>query len=786
VVAEDLPLQAVHHETHIPPQPLALPRRDIYVQEAKSFGQWQWLLNNAGRLAIEVDFDRKGPARKWDQPLLIEQPGNQGDYELWGCLLQYLQRTQGDQGVKKLFTAFWGRKALFDSRNLFDRIFWQTMTEAALKLDDDDFLKSIYLYAEWMRTLHNTEWPDLYMSIVPHFLQTHQHRQAMKWHLLLSPSYYPGPSRFIAMMQEFSSDSVLMSSFTLQSMYIASPERRMYDSIVPHLYNRGQSMLAVLWRTVCIKYDDGPRLHAPSRQFLRWLQGYRLQGYWHPKEAAVVAEDDLLTSEDPAEDESAQQVEVSREYMNYLHGRTFGFTAKTYNDRLGARWFASTWVGLDAAISAVAALGVQQIGPLSLQSICLREETSKRILVRISQLEQMGISLPDSGYVNCIRHFAKTGDEELLLELLRSDLHPDVFDDLQLQFNLMKSSAAAGNWTQYTLLLAARLVTAEKSTRTTANTMLRIALSQDNCDTALRILDDVKATNVVLDVSTCDLIFQRVEELDWHAKLSTRQELKFCLSLCRRLMVMDVPVPVFCWNKILYVLGRSGLLRESYNVCVDLIDFYSTRQSARPGFVPIHKLDVPPNLANPLKGVPNLTGIYIPLDTPRRSKTHPFRQIFHSRWQADLIRWSFRAFVQREPSRPGLSVEQDQQTGRLSSAIQAVRLLRRLREQGAVVHLDQVRKAIEIRLAELYGVAPATKNVYISSRLANHYSLEKMKTLLDAAWGSELLPPLKELRIRLIKLDDYREERHQETVKRRAYFHAKYPNSHRHSVRNGR
>lgn len=765
----------VHHTAPEAPRPLAPPRRDTSVQDTRSFGRWHWLLQNSRRLAIETDFTRKGPARKWRQPLLVEQQAYQEDYELWKCLLQYLHRTEGDQGVKRLFTDFWGRKLLFRSTSPPDRIFWQTIAEAALRLSDDRFLTSIYLHAEWMHVTHNTQWPDLYVTIVPHFLRTQQHGQAMKWHLQLAPSYYPGPGQFTAMMKQFCTDSVLMASFTLQSLYITSPERRMYDSIVPHLYSRGQSKLAVKWRNVCIASGDAPQLHAPSRQFLRWLQGYWRYRWIHPSEADILAGDDSLPTKHSPRDEAEQQLEISREYMNYLHGKTFGLTAKTYNDTLGARWFASTWVGLDTAISAVAALGIQQIGPLSFQSICLREKTSGHVLARMAQLQDMGISLPESsGYVECIRRIAKTGDDELLAGLLESDLHPDVFDDLQLQLDLMNSSAAAGDWTRYTLLLAARLAAAEKSAQVAANTLLRAALTRGDRDTALRVLDDIRATKSVLDSETCAMIFKSVGSLDWHAKRSTQEEIMFGLSLCRRLSTMDIPIPARCWRVILYALGRSGHLHKIGETSRELLHFYSTRQSSRPGFVPVHRHDLPASLAKPLAAVPNLIGLFIPLDTPVHSPMHPLNQIFIPQWQRDLVRWSFRTMASREPYGPTIDVQQHQ-AGRVATVIQALSLLRQLRERGVLINLDQIRKAVEIRLAELYGRTPATKAAHISSRVGNTYSLDEMKKMIDTAWGVELLPSVEELKLRIDYLDDRRLDRFEETIERTKYFLAKYP-----------
>ncbi|KAI0124353.1 hypothetical protein BJ170DRAFT_564109, partial [Xylariales sp. AK1849] len=677
------------------------------------------------------------------------------DFELWCCLLQHLQRTQGDLGVLKLWKALWGRKSLYQIKNRPAKIFWQTILEAALRLNNDKFLDGIWIYAEWMSEIHNAEWPDLYTTVVPFFLRTHQHEKAVRWHLRITPNFYPGSREFIDMMQNFSTDRVLAASFTLQSLYIASPERRLYDALVPYLYSRGQSRLALLWRRICVQHDDGPRLHTPARQFLRYLRGYIENVQLHPREIVAVGDADSVSTEE----EEQQQLEVSREFINRVHGKTFGLSAKTYNDRLGSRWFASSWVGLDTAISIISALGIREIGPLSLQSISLREGTPDGVLSRISQLRGLGISIPDSGYANTIEHFAKSGDDELLTSFLHCDLHPDVFDDMQLQSNLMDSSTASGDWGMYTLLLASRLAFIEKATRTAANALLQTYLLQNDLRGVLRVLDDMQATQIGLNVDQSRIMFHHIlSNLTWHQDSKEPLEaLPFCLAVCRRLSSMDVPIPIVCWRKLVYCTARNGDLIELNDIVRELVEYYTVRQSARPGFMPVHLNDVPESLTKPLEGVDNLFGLYLPLDMPGFVAMHPLNQLFNPRWQGDFIRWSFSQLHSLKRAAPLLGQGQDRT--RVTQLGQAISILRKLKDVGVNIEVGKVQKSLQLRLAELYGVAPPTKAKHDGARRSNVFSLGQMKALCDEAWGGELLPPLKELREQIAAVDVKRWER---------------------------
>ncbi|KAI4601968.1 hypothetical protein KJ359_010834 [Pestalotiopsis sp. 9143b] len=736
-----------------------------YIQGASSFGKWQWLLHDPERLSLETDFDRMGPA-KGARPLLVDRWDNHGDFDLWICLLQHLQRREGDKGVHKLWRAFWGRKSLHQLEKTPQEIFWITIVEAALRLEDEKFLDSVYTYAEYMVELHGTQWPGLYMNIVPHFLRTGQHAKAVKWHTRLVANFYPGSQEFIAMIREFSTDGESTSLFTLQTLYITSPERSFYDAIVPYLYGRGKAELARTWRTTCIKRDDGPRFHAPSRQFLRYLVSYFYPLSLHQKEVAIIIEETLSPSKT-----NEQQVGISREFMNQVHGKTFGFDPKTYNDQLGARWFASSWVGLDLATSVVAALGVQQIGPLSLQSICLREGTAQGVLARLKKLEEAGITIPTSGYQSTILHLARTGDEELMMRLLQCDIHPDVFDDIELQAKLMASSAAAGDMSTYTVLLAARLACVADSAKTTANTMIRVQLQQRRYEAVLHIMDDLRSVGIPLEAETCDFLVHWIQvKVNWHMSIPSSQSyprrLKYALALCRRLTAMDVPVPIDTWTRVMYGLGRGGFLDDLYNLALELTDFYTTRRSSRPGFVPIHRADVPREIRKPLSEVKDLIGLFIPMDTPVNLPLHPLNRIFSPKWQSDFLQWSFHGIWRSgrgiESHRPGF--------------LRAIDVLRRLKERGLPVDTMKVQKAIHIRLADMYGRHPVASGRRRLARRTNLFSLGQVKSMIDEAWGSELLPPINELQTQISKFDEKSSKVYYDySVKNKEAWLQKYP-----------
>lgn len=720
------------------PTPSSGPLRSL-VQRNELFGHWRALLRDSSRLAIESDFAREGPAKNWNGPLLVDKLEHRGDLALWSCLLDYQTRIHGVQGPRKVWRAIWGRKSIYDIESPLAPVFWQTILDAAIRSDDPKFLQDVYIYSEWMHETHQVKWPHLYSTIMTHLLKSHQHHLALQWHLRLSPTFYPGLEEFAEILKRFATEPKFYRTFTLQSLYIMSPNRQLYDKLVPYLYTRGQSAFAIAWRDVCLQYDDVPLSPVLVRPFLRYLKGYFPKRSLHPKEAAAISLDHTF-----AEDEGEKAPDLDREFTNRVDGATFGISVKNYNDELGAKWFASSWISLDTAIAGVATLGIEQIGPLSLQSIALRESTSEGVSKRINQLQENGITVVPSNYLRILQYFVKIQDDELLFDLLQSDFHPDVFDDPLVLAQALESTMASDDWRTYRLLLTARVIILRQTARETANSILHTYFLNLDQQGLFRVLDDMRIMNIGIDREQAAAIFEllgfkvRVHRF----KPDSIEMTGFYLRICLRLVSMEIPVPVACWKQIVTSLGKQGCLDDMESLCLELASlFTSSPPSSRPGFMPVHLDDIPEPMKQPLAGVENLLGVYVPGDLPMSVGLHPLRQIFDETMINGIVRWAFVATLSGTGSaRPAALINNhnlqrpaDFHCGR------AVRLLRMLRDRGVFFRKSWVVKAVTNRLVDLYGTAVHTKAVQHRSRANNIMSLAEMKALLDQAWG---VPPV--------------------------------------------
>ncbi|KAH7032808.1 uncharacterized protein B0I36DRAFT_361574 [Microdochium trichocladiopsis] len=608
-------------------------------------------------------------------------------------------------------------------------------------------LQNIYLYSEWMKHMHDAKWPGLYTTIIRHFLSAHEHQRAVQWHVRLFPNFDPGAGEFLSILRQFSHDEELYQASTLQALYTMSPYRPMYDSMVPYLYNQGMSKLATRWRNVFVAHNDLPQQLAASRPFLRFLAGYfphrRLSREERSRISAKI-------------ERGEEQPELSRELVNRVHGHTFGITVKNYNDHLGARWFATSWVSLDTAISTVAALGIERIGPLSLQSIATREGTPEGLLGRIEQLRAHGIGLPVRNYAKLLVYFAEHQLEDMYTSLMRSDFHPDVWDDIPLQNRLIETESETLDIRAYKLLLSANHYILQQSAKDTANALVEAHFQEREWRNLLAVLEDMEAMEVGLDRARARMIFHNLlEDIPRDAELHSGkvvESVDFYLATCKQLARMETPIPSRCWARIMRYFGRAGRLNDLEELTVHLVDAYMHPQSRRPGFIPVHMDDLPQSMRNAFRSVEGILGMYVPKDLPAQNPMHPLRQIFSAKMISAMVRWTFSTTFSHYPASTSRLQRGTPGFGRQHYA-RVVKHLRLLKDRGLWLDTPHLMRRIVVRLSYLYGSGSPVNPRIERARAANTVPLAAMKALLDQAWGEELLPPLSELRAQIDRLD---------------------------------
>ncbi|KAF6813426.1 pentatricopeptide repeat domain-containing protein [Colletotrichum sojae] len=611
---------------------------------------------------------------------LADFPENKNDASAWFSLLDAAKRRYGRDGVLAIWDAVEERGMLCNAGNHGAVAFWNEILEAVL--DDESRLQRVVLYAEWMFSAQTVRWPSLYATIVSYCLRNGQHRRALKWHLRLMPNFDPGPDAFGTFLQELVADSNVRLQETLKSLYLTTLHRSTYDKIIPFLYHSGLSRLCGDWRRLLIRSCDLPRSSAASQPYLRFLTRY-YPGTPLELEERKVADLDVPTNWSAKHD-------TLWDAMAESYSKGFGEEdvegGRRYSDALGARWFASSWVPLEFAIHAIHALGIHQIGPLSLQSIALRESTPEAVTRRIEQLHKVKIGLGHSTYARAVRHFAGSGNAEMLHELLHTDIHPEVFDDFAMQQSIRDQAFETGDWKTYRLLLAIQPAVAQESIESTSNILLQQRLEHHQTRQALALMDDMKSMNIEVSVASVQQIYSSVlEPLLLKPKVESAPwvGLQMAVAYLNRLLLLRKPVPWRCWQQVLFSLGKMGRFVDLEKMCLGLLDAHS-RCTSQGGLFPVNPSDAPPCGTRGLA-----EDISIPADLPISHDYHPMRRVFGSRvLQVAIVRWGFKAGLAKDLSR----LRTD--NAPTFAVTQGVQLLAKLRKHGIPLEINSVRKEV--------------------------------------------------------------------------------------------
>lgn len=417
--------------------------------------------------------------------------------------------------------------------------------------------------------------------------------------------------------------------------------------------------------------------------------------------------------------------------------------SKLYNDKWSARWFATKWVSLDIAIETVHALKVDSIGPLSLQSIALREPNASDLAGRIRQLQGRGISIGNSLYSRALASFAKREQHDLLRLLLECDQHPESFENQALQRTLLMKHAEAGDWQQHELILAVQRVGAVDPQVEEYNAQLRAYAAERDQVAIVKILESMRMNRIAVEVVSIRYILRSVlpsrtpgHRPDEHLPGYERRDVDLAIFILKSIMEYNSHVPVTAWREVTRRLGMVGRITDLHSLSLWLADRYNPSTRARQASVL--------TLARKLDSNVSLSPSH-PL--------HPLRILFPDVRQRAIVEWSFihgmvsyASWARDNAEMARMSTAEERRAHVLEKITRGIRFLKQLAQHGVYVKEANVRHAVYVRLVILYGPGNSNKPYNRAVRPYNPLSLEEMVRGADEAWGWPLWPNILSLK----------------------------------------
>lgn len=683
-----------------------------------NYGPWEDNYWNTRDIDYESNLEEKDPSR----PKLIDNPIHSKDIRLWACLLDYRQRIHGHDSTRMFWRAVQSGSFDLPTTGPLSRRLWLTFLD--LGFENDEVLQEILLYTDRLLATTGERWPALYTTIIQNMLLSGRGEEAKQLHHRLIDTHPPIAHYFVKMCREVSFKQE-GDAESLIYIFKENDIRGVYSQVVLTLCKREEFMLAYKWHFVLVEKGDLPNSATDVEPLVRFLAVYYTQKAFNITRSLEKAGVSFASSLVSARIENTK---ISREMMNLIHGDVLQIPVKEYNDSLGARWFATRWISLDIAMNGISALGIQQIGPLSLQAIALREPDVESVTRRINQLQDLSISIGNSTFSRALEKFARSGNQEFLDGLIRSDQHPNELEDRELQERLLVSYARMQDWSQYRRTLAIRLIGAKCPGVETENIILRGHVHIGDTSAVLASLRKMQVSGIPVMPTTISRIisgFMRHRQLGKRPMTprvkGEKDDLSLIISILRGIIESGSFVPASYWREIIKRLGMlDGRFSELKDLCLFLASWYG-----------------PTNRGEHLDPVmrQKLHRYQVPKGVPTNHPLHPLRIVLGPWVQGTIVEWGFiQALKPRRSlsSRSGIIHNEDSILPRITAGIE---LLKRLHEYGVHIDMHKVRAAIINRLIVYYGPGMSNRVYNRVDRARNPFTLRQMVNQISDALG---------------------------------------------------
>lgn len=682
----------------------------------------------------EIDFESniaapEHPARQ----RLIDQPKHKNDLQLFARLLDHRERRYGIEGIRMFWEAVKKRRILLPTRDYresknvglpAEKLWTSFLT---LGFYDNKVLEEVCAYADKLLEKTGRRWPRLYSTIVQHFLVSGKGKEALTWHNRLFERHPPTSTSFVELCHQTVHNRGDLKAF--KEIYEKNEHRNAYGKIIPTLCWQEDFKSAIDWHFRLISKGDVPIKPQHAQALSRFLAIYDRRNAVRVTKSLVAAGaafDVPTTLKD--------NVKISREIMNLVHGRTFKIPVKAYNDEYGARWFATSWVPLDLAIHSIHALGIQEIGPLSLQALCLRNEPDGSeprpyvILRRIEQLRSIGISIGNSVFSRAVKIFAQNRMFNYLMGLLKSDQHPHALEDWKYLEHQMASFARIRDWDQYRRILAIRTIGSRSPSTEAQNVWLRTHVTNRDLPAVLDTLAKMQLNGTIVKTTTVAYILRTI--------LVTRQQgrkvqtvpgkprdLQMVATMLKGIMDAGNLVPAAYWREIVRRFGMMGRQSELHELCLFLASRYGPSDKSYLEHI----------------GVRRASLYRVPAQVDPSHPLHPLKILFPVSLQKAIVEWGFIYALKRAEHAPTRNIRSKRLGLENDPNLQVtagINLLKQLRQLG--VHIDgkAIKRAIFNRLVMYYSPGRSNRPY---NRVARLYApdLELITRLIDDAMGRQ-------------------------------------------------
>ena len=457
------------------------------LERAQAFG-----ITTMADLLREADFG------DWslDSTQLVNRQPYSNSLELWCILLDFQRLRFGQHGVRKTWHLLKDRAGGFDESFFYgptsDQL-WSILISEGVKWHS--FLEQLCEHE--MKS--GAKRPSFYVDVVGSLLANNSYSAAYRFSLLLRPSHPVTEDDAYQLFIQACDSQDESALWNFRHVVQTFEKVQLYSRVIPYLCNHERFGDAWIMHKFLMSRGDLP----PDFDSIKPLVKYFVSGGGFEEFLQDLKHHNIsydAQARQLHEHEKSLQYGIASGTLNIVSSRTLGIQPSRLSDNFVARAFATRAFSWDFTLQGLRLLGLREIGPLGLRQIALSACSPDELCRRLEMLKESGIDYGSSMYARVVTSLATQGRATQLSDVLASDQHPDVFDDLDLQEKLLAQYYRVSDWRQVARTLA----------------VLRVGNQQIGHET--RLSADSLSLNLLLRSVT------RVG--DWSAVLSTMSQMK--------------------------------------------------------------------------------------------------------------------------------------------------------------------------------------------------------------------------------------------------------------------
>ncbi|KAI7341792.1 hypothetical protein KC354_g16863 [Hortaea werneckii] len=697
--------------------------------------------------------------------LLVDEPEHRNNMQLWIELLHFRQRLDGLSGIVAIWKGMRQRNVDIPTEGIAAQILWSAFV-SAITVDRRlhpaaPSIPDLFAYAVELKARTGRFYADLYSIIVGRSFRVDA-AMASNWHRRLTSAGL-APEKPLKLIVKDVVFGERIKRF--QDMYKRSGERDLYDIAVgaalqweaeqeaarqmtPNSKRNDLAMSRALrWHRFLLRYGDGP-----SQEFFNRPEVQRLFEVDGDESLPMIHAQSHQGATTSGCDESNISINaqhypsLTRANFSSFMGEAHGIKQKEVSDNFVAKMFATRAFPLDLVINGLTFFSVNKVGGVALRELALREVGPMAFCNRLTGLRAAGITVDDTVYTKLLCKLAKEVQTDLYEILLASDQHPDAYSDSATQEALLVSFLASNDWTSAHITLLALESTESSDSKAAAwNRVVQHYLRHRAHKLTAHAIQTMQRSKLILTYKTMRslhrylLPVRRRRRAPVESQRTDRPPFDALNFVTRTAMYADDvaraskdrrgsdKVKSRVWTELLKRYGMNHRWAEFEKLFHWLASNFGGAE---------HRVRVaaaPPRL----KGYRARKWRRLAAFRPQTSKSElwpssPLPLIFDRQMQQAIVTWGFRSAAVRNALQ-----EQPRRDDVGWRWWQGLSLLMHLRKIGVQVDIEDVRRALWLRMWILFGPGVSQRHINMLTRKVNCLSLERYITTANEIWASK-------------------------------------------------